>query len=130
LPGTFYDKQLAEDPGYADIYTDRVPRFVAHSLPSAKASSDHANYPVIIYSHGLGGHRAQNNAQCENLASHGYIVVSPDHADAYGTVFPDGRYLHGTDTSQWLDTWNRAAFLGRVQDLRLVLADLEQVNAS
>src|SRR5439155_20449412 len=72
------------------------------------------------------GTRAGNNYdKCEVLASHGYIVVSPDHADAYGTVFPDGSYLHGTDTSK-----DRPAFLGRVQDLRVVLADLEHANAS
>ena len=126
LPGALLEKQLAEDPGYFDVYIDRLPRLVAHSLPSAKASPEHANYPVIIYSHGLGGTRAGNNYdKCEVLASHGYIVVSPDHADAYGTVFPDGSYLHGTDTSK-----DRPAFLGRVQDLRVVLADLEHANAS
>jgi dienelactone hydrolase len=125
LPGAFLDKQLAEDPGYWDIYTDRVPRFVAHSLPGAKVSPAQARYPVIIYSHGYGAIRAQNSDKFENLASHGYIVVSPDHVDAYATLFPDGRYLKGTDTGV-----GRAPFLGRVQDLRIVLADLERVNAS
>jgi dienelactone hydrolase len=126
LPGPFREKQLAQDPAYADAYTDRIPGFVAHSLPSAKLSPDRPTYPVIIYSHGWGLNRASNDDKCEVLASHGYIVASPDHIDAVGTVFPDGRYLHGTGESGIAD---RSAFLGRVQDLRVVLADLEQMNA-
>ena len=31
----------------------------------------------------------------EELASHGYVVVSMDHVDCWATEFPDGRYLAG-----------------------------------
>jgi dienelactone hydrolase len=36
-------------------------------------------FPLIIFSHGNGGFRMQNVFWCEHLASHGYIVVAPDH---------------------------------------------------
>jgi predicted dienelactone hydrolase len=36
-------------------------------------------FPLIAFSHGNGGIRFQNTFQCERLASHGFIVVSPDH---------------------------------------------------
>jgi dienelactone hydrolase len=51
-------------------------------------------YPLIIFSHGLRGLRVQNGVLMRELASHGYVVASIDHA--YGnvvTVFPDGRAL-------------------------------------
>lgn len=36
-------------------------------------------WPVIIFSHGNGGVRFQNMHLCEHLASHGFVVISPDH---------------------------------------------------
>lgn len=46
---------------------------------------------LVLFSHGLGGTRNQNTVQAEELASHGYVVVSTDHAyDAYLTIFEDG----------------------------------------
>lgn len=36
-------------------------------------------YPVILYSHGSGGIRFQSVFQTPHLASHGYVVISPDH---------------------------------------------------
>lgn len=35
--------------------------------------------PVILFSHGLTAIRFQNYSLCEHLASHGFIVVAPDH---------------------------------------------------
>lgn len=49
-----------------------------------------AQYPVLLFSHGLTGFRNQNTFQVEELASHGYIVVSIDHPyDAAAVVYPD-----------------------------------------
>lgn len=36
-------------------------------------------FPLIAFSHGSGGIRFQNTFQVEHLASHGYVVVAPDH---------------------------------------------------
>jgi predicted dienelactone hydrolase len=38
-----------------------------------------APYPTILFSHGNGGVRAQSFYLTEYLASHGFVVVSPDH---------------------------------------------------
>lgn len=49
-------------------------------------------YPVLVFSHGLRGIRAQNTALVRELVSHGFVVATIDHT--YGnvlTVFPDGR---------------------------------------
>lgn len=44
-------------------------------------------FPLIAFSHGSGGIRFQNTFQVEHLASHGYVVVAPDHQ---GNTFFDG----------------------------------------
>ncbi len=48
-------------------------------------------FPLILFSHGLGGYKTQNSINIETLVSHGYIVIAPDHTyDASITAFPDG----------------------------------------
>ena len=60
----------------------------ANSYYKAKAKNN--EFPIIIFSHGLGGNRIQNTANIESLASNGYIVFSIEHAyDANITVFND-----------------------------------------
>ena len=49
--------------------------------------------PVVVYSHGAHNHRADNTVVAQELASHGYAVVTIAHTyDAY-VEFPDGRIL-------------------------------------
>ncbi|MCB1152579.1 dienelactone hydrolase family protein [bacterium] len=48
-------------------------------------------FPVILFSHGLTAIRFQNYTLCEHLASHGFVVVAPDHyGNAIFTNFPGG----------------------------------------
>ena len=49
-------------------------------------------FPLIIFSHGLGGMKNQNSIQIEKLVSDGYVVIAPDHAfDANITIFEDSQ---------------------------------------
>jgi predicted dienelactone hydrolase len=41
--------------------------------------SPEAPFPLVAFSHGSGGIRFQNTFQVEHLASHGFVVVAPDH---------------------------------------------------
>ena len=51
-------------------------------------------FPVIIFSHGLGGNRTQNTANIESLASNGYVVFAIEHTyDANITIFNDSTYI-------------------------------------
>jgi predicted dienelactone hydrolase len=36
-------------------------------------------YPLVMFSHGFGGHRRQSTFLCTHLASHGYVVAACDH---------------------------------------------------
>ena len=98
-------------------------------------------YPLIVFSHGNGGIRSQNAFWCDHLASHGYIVMSPDHTGnsavtAIGNeVIPydnEGRSASAVDRPRDLmfliDTMTRmnnggdSRFIGKV--------DLEHIGAS
>lgn len=59
-----------------------------------KAKPINKEFPVVIFSHGLGGNRTQNTANFESLASNGYIVYSIEHSyDANITIFNDSSYV-------------------------------------
>jgi predicted dienelactone hydrolase len=75
LPSFFLDHlALSRSPAFQDVEVAPGERF-----------------PLVLFSHGYGGFRAQNTNQAINLASHGYIVAAVEHT--YGavlSVFPDG----------------------------------------
>ena len=63
----------------------------SNSYLNAALKSDSESYPLVIFSHGLGGMRMQNTIQMEELASRGFIAIAMDHAyDANITIFDDG----------------------------------------
>lgn len=103
-----------------------------HSLKDPPIANSKA-YPVIIFSHGLMGGRIQNTILCENLASHGFVVVGIDHTyDAAFSIFPTGK----TVCSQLLTgiqkgpTIQRNGFEVRIRDVRSVLDCLPKMNES
>ncbi|MFI8456101.1 alpha/beta hydrolase family protein [Kitasatospora sp. NPDC085464] len=53
--------------------------------------------PVVVFSHGSGSHRADHTVVCQELASHGYAVVTVDHTHDGFTEFPDGTVLTPDD---------------------------------
>ena len=56
-----------------------------------KAKPVNEKFPLIVFSHGLGGYKTQNSIAIETLVSQGYIVIAPDHTyDANITIFSDG----------------------------------------
>ncbi|WP_330461403.1 acetylhydrolase [Streptomyces sp. NBC_00820] len=48
--------------------------------------------PVVVFSHGAHDHRADTTIVVQELASHGYVVVTVDHTYDAFSVFPDGRF--------------------------------------
>jgi predicted dienelactone hydrolase len=48
-------------------------------------------FPLLLFSHGLGGSPYDYSIQLEDLASHGYVVAAVEHIhDSLGVVLPDG----------------------------------------
>ena len=65
---------------YGDNFND-VLKIKTTALCKAERTTPEYPYPVILFSHGLTAIRFQNYSICEHLASHGFVVVAPDHYD-------------------------------------------------
>lgn len=52
-------------------------------VPSPRvADKGEAKYPMVVFSHGLGGSKDVFGELCDHLCSWGYVVVCPSHADS------------------------------------------------
>lgn len=62
-----------------DTYTMFPGAPVAWQAAVRDAPPRGGTFPLVVFSHGFGGHRRQSTFLCTHLASHGYIVAAPDH---------------------------------------------------
>ncbi|OME87779.1 Platelet-activating factor acetylhydrolase plasma/intracellular isoform II [Paenibacillus sp. FSL A5-0031] len=86
-------------------------------------------YPLVLLSHGMGTSRVLHASQAENLASHGYIVVTIDHTySTFATIFPDGRV---TDYKTKMTTIDERRRIGNIwtQDVEFVINQIEKLNS-
>ncbi|MEM7139789.1 MAG: dienelactone hydrolase family protein [Actinomycetota bacterium] len=79
---------------------------VRDAQPSIEATSGTA--PAVVFSHGFAGHRRQSTHLTAHLASHGYVVIAPDHVGnttpevmgwAMGIGAPDDMVAYTRDMS-------------------------------
>ena len=73
-----------------------IPQKILQGLERVKTNSYfkapivNNEFPVILFSHGLGGTKTQNSINIEYLVSHGYVVIAIDHSyDALITILDD-----------------------------------------
>lgn len=66
-------------------------RFKNSSVRDARIRD--GRFPLIVFSHGNGGIRAQNTFWCDYLASHGYIIMSADHTGNCAATVVDGKVI-------------------------------------
>ncbi len=79
----------------------------------------HSAAPLVIFSHGFHGSSTQSTILMQALASHGYLVVAPNHRDSgFGTTRPQVGF---GDAHSWSDETYR----DRAQDIRLLIAALK-----
>jgi predicted dienelactone hydrolase len=82
---------LAESFGFPAIALHHLRYFTSAASQDAPLLGGDMRFPVLVFSHGLVGIRAQSAPLMQELASHGYVVVAIDHTDAAAvTVFLDG----------------------------------------
>lgn len=125
LPAGFDDAPLRENVTWqSPAWMDRAPRFFSFSFPDAPIRSTTSGYPVVLYSHGGGSARLDNLALAAELASHGYVLASPDHGDCGITLLPDHSvYSRPGDVS-----FTAGGLQDRVRDLAVVLEELQRWN--
>ncbi|HYC55839.1 MAG TPA: acetylxylan esterase [Candidatus Binatia bacterium] len=59
---------------------DLLPGFPPASQSAVRdAEAAGGRFPLVVFSHGFGGHRRQSTFLCTHLASHGYVVAAMDH---------------------------------------------------
>lgn len=112
------DKDAPRTPWLADA--ELAPKFPFHRIGKALArsrtgldlSDASARYPVVFYEHSWTGHREENVAQVEDLASQGFVVIAADHPRQAGRV----KYQDGTVVLTHLQGSFKLASEGEVQD--------------
>jgi len=129
--------------GTAEFFQDSVR---AHAFVDVPLADDGARYPVIVFSPGMGFLPIKYAPTLEDLASHGYVVVSLSHPySTAATVFPDSRVVtstaeagsralseataKATSDAEFDPVVNRIGSVW-VADVRFVLDQMEQFDAS
>lgn len=67
------------DPGTRDAFAPFSGAPTTWQAAVRDASPRLGAFPLVMFSHELGGHRRQSTFLCTHLASHGYIVAAADH---------------------------------------------------
>jgi hypothetical protein len=146
LPRTL--RRLVEHHRLPGAALSQITHLVSYAVPEALPSIEGAPWPVLLYSHGFGLENALSSSyQMEDLASHGYVVVSVAHpSESLATVFPDGRLVALDVDNPRLDFEARLAEIGAgadewgplasqsldlwTEDLRFMLQEMARHNAA
>lgn len=83
---------IAQRLGLPEFLLDHIDLVEVEATKDVAVQAEGAPYPVLLFSHGLNGIRAQNTAMVRELVSQGFVVATIDHT--YGSslsIFPDGR---------------------------------------
>jgi dienelactone hydrolase len=124
LPAAMWDQRYAADTnlyqafGFDARWAWITPRLVGHCFRGVPLAAGTSKYPVVLWSLGITSSRKLGSHIAEELASHGYVVVTTDHTDCWATEFPDGRYLRGTGGD----------VAGRLKDMQFLLDEVAVLN--
>ncbi len=81
-------------------------------------------FPLLLFSHGNGGFRMQNAFWCEHMASHGYIVMSPDHTGNCAGTFVDGNLV----LMQQGEEARKQSAIDRPKDISFLIDTMDRMN--
>jgi predicted dienelactone hydrolase len=79
-------------------------------------------FPLLLFSHGNGGMRSQSPFWCEHLASHGYIVVAPDHTGNCAATAIDGNLVVFDESKR------KQAAEDRPKDISFLIDVMDRLN--
>lgn len=86
----------------------RVPKFLLPQNPSfsrVNALPEPGRFPVLIFNHGFASFQKQSTSLLEELASHGFVVLSVGHpGESLVVQFADGTVVrHRADHPAWVE---------------------------
>lgn len=77
----------------AQVGPGKIPLLQTDAVRDAAPARTHGPFPLVVFSHGHGAVRYQSTYYTVVLASHGYVVVSPDHeGDTLAEAVRSGLY--------------------------------------
>lgn len=102
-----------------------------HVQEGVPVSERQASYPVVLFSHGGGTTMESHTAQCEDLASHGYVVVAVDHTYVASAAELPGRVVTDRDATASFDEGDPLAAITQIMadDDSFVIDELAALNA-
>ena len=124
---------VAEDFGIPKYLMRNISNINGNSWSEAQPVNE--KFPVLIFSHGIGGLKIQNTTQMEEMASHGYVVFACDHAyDAGVSIFPGERIIYSktalpegiTEKEKW--DLRRVQLSYRVAGIQFMLDEMARGN--
>jgi predicted dienelactone hydrolase len=95
-PAPFWpaDADVEQGGGIPRVFFSHLRLVPSHSYADAPMANAGQRFPVIVFSHGYDSCPWQNVPQMEELASHGFVVVSLSHPyDSSSITMPDGRVI-------------------------------------
>jgi predicted dienelactone hydrolase len=104
--------------GYSLQNIVTLPSELAHENAAVSAGGAR---PLVVFSHGSGGIAIQSLRLMERLASHGFVVVAPNHT---GNTTADGSAVPPTSVSP------AQALLDRVPDVTFVITHMASLAAA
>jgi pimeloyl-ACP methyl ester carboxylesterase len=128
------DTPPGEPPINTPVSLDGVEFPMTHAGKAAPVARSAHPYPVVLYSPGYAAGREMGTTLVEDLASHGYVVVSISHTyESWEVEFPGGRVergRHDLDNPENDPTHDPfVALTIRLADTRFVLDQLTVLNS-
>jgi predicted dienelactone hydrolase len=81
-------------------------------------------HPLVIFSHGFHGSSRQSTILMKTLSDHGYLVIAPNHKDAYSFAVPNSG-LRSTTSFTHPERWTDATYRDRAIDIREMVKKLK-----
>ena len=134
----YWRRALEQHNGFvlSTLLSRDLARIKTHSWTDANVSPEQSSYPVVILRAGGGALSTDYTSLAEDLASHGYVVISFDAP--YRTVvmpFPDGRVIirSGRDNVESMphaeaERLANKLMIAWIGDVQFVLDKLQQLN--
>lgn len=136
-----YTAYFHDSPELIKTFTagNRMPNFMfshlrlvqTHTQEGLILSDKQQNYPVILFSHGGGTTMEVHASQCEDLASHGYVVVAINHTYVSSATELPGRIVTDRDATVNFDEGDPLDIITQIMadDAGFVIDKLGEMNA-
>ncbi len=82
-------------------------------------------HPLVIFSHGFHGSSRQSTFLMKALADHGYLVIAPNHKDAFRFGKPNAALVAPTQSFAQAARWTDATYKDRADDIRGLVKKLK-----